>query len=121
MNKLSQAELEIMNIIWHNEQPITVSAIIGLMPDAKSRKYTTIATFVNRLKDKGFLTSRKSGTVNEYLAAVSEDEFRRAEAKNFVDSVYNGSSKGLIAALCSDKLSDDDFNELMEWIEGKNI
>ncbi len=121
MNRLSQAELEIMNIIWHNPQPISISEIILGMDTGKRRKYTTIATFVNRLKDKGFLECEKIGNANEYYALITEEEFRREQTAEFVDSIYSGSSKSLIASLCADKLSESDFKELMDWIEGRDI
>lgn len=121
MVKISQAELEIMNVIWHNTQPISVSEIISLLDSSKPRKYTTVATFISRLKDKGFLECKKNGSINEYYAAVTEEEYRRIETKEFIDSVYNGSSKGLIASLCSERLSKDDFDELMRWIEERDL
>ena len=51
---------------------------------------------------------------------VSEDEYRTAEADTFIDKLCGGKWQKLIAALTtSDKLSDDEIEELTQFLQKK--
>lgn len=115
MTKISQSELEIMEIIWDMGENVSIAAIIERLP--KKRKYTTVATFVSRLKEKGLLRSVKQGAANVYSPVISRAEYKQRETTDFLNTIHHGSSKSLFAALFSDKLKDDDIDELMNWIE----
>lgn len=119
MNKseLSQAESEIMELIWGQAMEwISIPQILEKLPQ-KQWKYTTVATFVTRLKDKGFLETSKCGAVNVYSPIISNEEYLNMRTQDFMSHVHKGSPKSLMAALYSDKLSQDDYKELMELIE----
>ncbi len=116
-NKLSQAESEIMELLWRSDAPVTVNFVIDKLGDG--RKYTTVSTFLTRLCKKGFVSQAKNGAVNEYTAIVSREEYKRRETQSFVNEVHKGSAKSLIASLYEDRLSDGDIDELIKWIESR--
>lgn len=120
--QLSEAQLEIMQIIWRSGGAVMFSELAAeLDRRRKSWKTNTILTFLSRLAERGMLAVRKQGRLNEYVALVSENEYLEAQTKSFINSVYGGSAKHLVTALLQqDYLSSDDYQELKAfWKEGK--
>ncbi|WP_312047449.1 BlaI/MecI/CopY family transcriptional regulator [Anaerotignum sp.] len=117
MRKMSESEMEVMQVVWGHKNPLTNKEIISLIPN-NQWKVTTVLTLISRLIDKGFLKVAKEGRVSLYSYIVSEDEYRRMCSKNFLDEFYQGSFKNFFAALYSaDELSQEDFDELREILD----
>lgn len=118
--QISDAELEIMKIIWGNPEKVTLFPYImdGLASRGRPCQKNTLIVLLSRLTHKGFLRAKKVGRRNEYTALVSETEYQTAQTKNFLDKLYEGSAKGLVAALISgDLLSDGEYEELKKLLE----
>ena len=54
MQRISDAEMELMQVIWNNENPLTSREVMELLPN-NQWKPTTILTMLSRLMEKGFL------------------------------------------------------------------
>lgn len=120
-NTLSGAQLEIMQIIWKNGGSIMFSELSGeLDRREKNWKTNTILTFLSRLAERGMLTVKKQGRLNEYVAVMSESQYLAEQTRSFIDNVYGGSAKHLVSALLGqDYLSGNDYAELKAFWEGK--
>ena len=94
--QISDAELEIMKIIWGNPEAVTWFSDImnGLAVRGKPCQKNTLIVLLSRLMNKGFLRARKTGRRNEYTALISETEYQTAQTKNFLDKIYEGNAKG---------------------------
>jgi len=121
--KLSETEMEVMQIIWECGHPITSSELLDIFSEKKGKEWKgqTIATFLARLVEKGVLTSiKKQGRTNIYSPRISPEEYRSKEAKSFLDTVYEGSVKNFLATLYDGKeLTKDDVTELRRWFTEK--
>lgn len=120
IQQISDAELEIMKIVWGNPQEVTLFPYImdGLAARNKPCQKNTLIVLLSRLMNKGFLSARKIGRRNEYTALVSETEYQTAQTKNFLDKIYEGSAKGLVVNLISgDLLADEEYEELKRLLE----
>lgn len=120
-NTLSGAQLEIMQIIWKNGGSIMFSELSGeLDRREKNWKTNTILTFLSRLAERGMLTVKKQGRLNEYVAVMSESQYLAEQTRSFIDNVYGGSAKHLVSALLGqDYLSGNDYAELKAFWEGE--
>lgn len=120
-NALSGAQLEIMQIIWKNGGSIMFSELSGeLDRREKHWKTNTILTFLSRLAERGMLTVKKQGRLNEYVAVMSESQYLAEQTRSFIDNVYGGSAKHLVSALLGqDYLSGNDYAELKAFWEGE--
>lgn len=117
--KISDAEYEIMEIIWNEDGEVTVADIIEKLEKNNSWKYTTVLTLAKRLVDKNVLKVRKDGRVNYYSPRISKDEYKSYQANGFIDDMYDGNIKSLVASLYDNKKMDvNDLNELKDWIRG---
>ena len=120
VQKISDAELEIMKVVWANgEKPIFFAYLIDeLAKRGKSWQKNTLITLLNRLVNKGFLKAKKIGRCNEYTPLVSEMEYQTTQTRNFLNKIYEGNVKGLVSNLISgDLLTDGEYEELKKMLE----
>lgn len=116
---LGEAELEIMKVLWRAGVPVNTQFINKAVED-KQWKRTTVSTFLTRLADKGAVSVEKQGNLYYYTARLSAKEYRKAQTKQLIANLYNGSVKDLAAALFEEeKLSREDVEELRAFLESK--
>ena len=109
---IGEAELEIMKVVWKAKKPIG-SSEIGKAVEHHGWKRTTIATFLVRLVEKGALASEKRGKSLYYTPLISAVAYKKAQVKNLVKTVFDGSAKDLVASLFEERaLTEDDIQEL---------
>lgn len=120
MQKMSEAEMEVMKAIWTLGGEVTSGELQKALD--KDWKPTTILTFLARLVEKGILTVKKGGKgkANIYTALVSENGYKNFETQSFLKSVHKGSVKNFIATLYEgNNISQNEINELKEWFSKK--
>lgn len=120
IQQISDAELEIMKIVWGNPEEVTLFSYImdGLADRGKPCQKNTLIVLLSRLMNKGFLSAKKIGRRNEYMALVSEMEYQTAQTKNFLDKIYEGNVKGLVSNLIfGDLLEEGEYEELKRLLE----
>ena len=116
---IGDAELEIMKVIWNASEPIT-SLVIGKEVEDKGWKKTTIATFLTRLVEKGALAAEKKGKLYYYTPLITEKEYRKAQIKNLIRNLYNGSVRDFAVSFFEEQsLSEKDIEELKAIFEDK--
>lgn len=121
MYQISDYELELMKIIWANGGSALYAEIVaGLDKKGSSWTKNTIITLLSRLIEKGMLRTNKIGRRNKYMAVVSEEEYQSEQTIQFVNKIYEGNMKGLIATLLEkNMLSPNDYEELLKgWQKG---
>ncbi|WP_158097750.1 BlaI/MecI/CopY family transcriptional regulator [Tyzzerella sp. An114] len=117
MQKISEAEMEIMNIVWKYDGGVTSKDIMEAIPE-KQWKITTVLTLMSRLVDKGFLKAEKNGRGKIYNSIISEKEYKKMCSKNFLNEFYEGSAKNFFAALFEDnEISESNLEELKSILE----
>ena len=117
LNRLPDGELEIMQIIWHTNPPISRSVIETELNKNKHLAPTTILTFLTRLCEKGFLQVERKGKTNYYIPLISEREYLATESRSFLDRLYGGSFKAFAASLCDSGISRQELEQLKEMLE----
>jgi BlaI family penicillinase repressor len=114
--KISEAEKEVMQIIWASGNPMTSAEILGNLPPERELKITTVLTFLTRLTEKGLVSFEKKGKKNYYVPLITEKEYKKFESKSFLSTIHGGSIKSFIAALCDDgEISREEIEELKIW------
>ncbi|MEA4988054.1 MAG: BlaI/MecI/CopY family transcriptional regulator [Anaerovorax sp.] len=121
--KLSETEMEVMQIIWASAHPMTSSELLDIFARDKGKEWKgqTMATFLARLVEKGVLISTKQqGRTNIYEPCMSPEEYRSQEAKSLLKTLYEGSVKNFLATLYDGKeLTKDEIAELRCWFAEK--
>lgn len=121
LQKLSDAELEIMKMIWENEEETTLFSYLmeELAAQGKPCQKNTLIVLLSRLVGKGYLRATKVGRRNEYVPLITETAYQTAQTQSFIDKVYEGSVKGLVTNLITaDFLTQEEYEELKALLEG---
>ena len=118
MKKLGEAELDIMQVIWKADAPVTSSFILKELQERRKWQLSTLMTSLSRLVDKGFLSCDRVTGNNRYAAVISEKDFKAKEGKKFLEKLYDNSIQNLVAALYSNKeIKDSDVDELRKFLD----
>lgn len=117
LQQISESELVLMKIIWKNGGTALYSQVIEeLEKDGSQWKKNTVLTLLSRLIDKKYLKIRKIGRRNEYIALVAEAEYQTLQTRQFLNRVYSGNVRNLVATLLpQDVLSEDDMEEVERY------
>lgn len=121
VQQVSDSELTLMKILWSAGGTATYAVMMEeLAKVGNTWQKNTVITLLSRLADKGMLKTSKIGRRNEYIALVSEADYRSAQARTLVSKLYAGSAKGLVATLIQgEMLSEEDYRELKRFWESE--
>ena len=114
---LTSQELEIMKAVWPKGQA-TVREIYDELRSRKSVAYTTVQTMMNILETKGHLRREPGEKANVYAPTRPQQAVVRSMVKEFVNRVFDGSSRPLLVHLLKDKgLNDRERRALQRLLE----
>ena len=115
--KLCESELEIMQVLWDSEPPVTSNYILKELQDRRKWQLSTLMTSLTRLCDKGFVSCDRSTGSNLYTPAVSESDYKAGASKHFLEKLYNNSIQNMVATLYNSKaIKPSDVEELREFL-----
>ncbi len=107
---LTDAELELMQVLWERGQGTVRQVLEGLEP---GRAYTTVATILKIMHDKGFLEARREGRALVYLPALPREDYQARSVRHVVRDVFQGDRVGLVRSLVqAEQLDSDDLAAL---------
>lgn len=110
---LTKGEEDIMKILWMLGKG-TVNDILEHCDEPKP-KYTTVATFLKLLEDKGFAGHTSTGKSNMYYPVVEQKEYAGSIAGNMLDSFFGGSLVQMLSFFSSEKkLSSKEKQDLLK-------
>ncbi|MDO4755548.1 MAG: BlaI/MecI/CopY family transcriptional regulator, partial [Parabacteroides sp.] len=75
MNKLTHQEEEVMLYIWELGDCF-VKEIVAKFPEPQP-PYTTVASIVNNLKHKGYVSAKRYGNTYMYTPVIKQSEYKR--------------------------------------------
>ena len=118
--RLSEAEWEVMDGIWHLDRQITVRDVVDYLYPNGEKAYTTVQTIMNILFEKGVLNRQKIGPVNVYKPALYREDVAQDETRTLVSRMFEGSFGALATYLVdSGELSQKELDELRALIEAR--
>ncbi len=118
IKKLGEAEVEIMQVIWDSENPVTSNYILKELQGRRKWQLSTLMTSLKRLTDKGFVVCDRSTGCNLYTSAIAENEYKAGASRHFLEKLYNNSIQNMIATLYSDRaIKDSDIEELKNFLD----
>lgn len=115
--KLTDAELEIMQVVWDLGR-CTVRQVHERLNRNRPLAYTTVMTMMCILEDKGHLTHTKPGRAYHYEPVRPKSQVISHMVDDFVGKVFAGSARPLVLSLVKDrKLSKKDLEEIARLIK----
>ncbi|HTU24005.1 MAG TPA: BlaI/MecI/CopY family transcriptional regulator, partial [Pirellulales bacterium] len=95
---LSDAQLEIMHVIWEHAA-CSVATVWKALHDRRGVSRNTVHTLIVRLEEKGWLVHDETPGGFSYRATVSREVAQRGTVERMVDTLFAGSASGLVLAL----------------------
>lgn len=117
--QISEAEFEVMKIVW-KYAPVSTNEITEKLMQTSSWSPKTIQTLIKRLVNKGALTYEKHSRVFVYTPLVGEQEYVTQESNSFLQRFFNGDISALINTFMEDnRLSEHDIDSLRTLLAGE--
>ena len=114
---ISEAEYQVMKVIWDKAPISTTDVVIEL---AKTSEWTpkTIQSLLGRLVKKGALAYEKESRLFVYTPRVQEEDYLEKESDTFLNRFYNGAINSMVVNfLNKNKLTKEDITELKKILD----
>ena len=113
MKTLTKAEEQVMQILWDLEEGVVKQVVDGFIENKPA--YTTVATVLNVLEKKGFVSHRKIGNTNLFAPAVSKTDYTKVQFSSLLKNYFNGSFPKMATFFA--KENNISINELEEMLK----
>lgn len=118
--QISEAEFEVMKIVWKHA-PISTNEITDRLLQTTAWSPKTIQTLIKRLVTKGALTYEKHSRVFVYTPAVNESEYIGQKSNSFLQRYYGGDITAMLSAYIeNDRLSETEIATLRSLLSKKD-
>lgn len=118
---LTKSEMQVMSILWNMGRGACVNDILAQYPEPKPA-YTTIATFLKILEQKGFVERRKghAGKLLLYTPLMTRERYRLQVMDDVKQTFFDGSAASLVSFFAeADELSQEDINEILTILQNR--
>ena len=117
--KLSEAEREIMNIVWPAQQPLTSNYIWENLT-SRTWALSTVMSVLAKLCEKGFIYCDRSTRTNYYTAVTPKEEYLRRESRHFLKNMHQDSIASMVTALHnSGEITEEEIEKLRHILDGR--
>lgn len=114
---LTSVELEFMLVLWRLG-PSTVREVLEGLGGEGQRAYTSVATTLKILHDKGYLSSKMKDRAILYQSTLTKTEYETKTLKSLAATLFNGTPTAMVARLVEDEnLSDETIREIKDIID----
>ena len=135
-DRISEAELAVLNLLWStgkraeggNGWPgLGSGEIARALGEARGWDRSTVRTLLSRLVEKGAVTVEKQQSPSGrqelafYRARIRQEEYIKDQTRGFIEKLYGGSARNLVAALVQDNtLTRQDIEELRTFFTSES-
>ena len=114
--ELTRGEEEVMHILWSIGSGV-VNDIIARMEEPKP-KYTTVATFVKILENRGFVRHEAMGKSHRYFPLVSKEDYAGNKMRSMLSNYFDGSLSQMVSFFSQkENISVKEMDEILEIVE----
>lgn len=114
--ELTRGEEEVMQILWELGAG-GIAEVIARMKEPKP-KYTTVATFVKILENKGFVGREPAGKGFRYFPLVKREQYAGRRLRTMLSSYFGGSLSQLVSFFSQhEEISHDEMSEILDIME----
>jgi predicted transcriptional regulator len=119
MKKLTQAEEQVMQVIWTLPEGGYLKDIIEILPEPKPHS-NTVATLLKILVEKDFVQISNPNRNNLYSAKVSKADYTGQRMAGLAESFFEGSYANVVSFLVDkNQMSIEDLELLLENLKSK--
>ncbi len=116
---LGELQHAIMSVLWRRGEA-TTAEVHEALHEERALAFTTIATMLRKMEDKGVVGHRSEGRQFVYRPTVTEDQVRRSMVGELVERLFGGDPKALVAHLVSEhEIDQDELGALRRRLGGE--
>ncbi len=117
---ITDAELEIMKVLWENKQ-CDLNTIIEKLSSNTDKNRNTVKTLLRRLIIKGSVASKKINSKDTvYIPKVNKNKFLTNQNETFLNKLYNGKMGNLLLNFVENKkVSKEELQKLIDILESE--
>jgi BlaI family transcriptional regulator, penicillinase repressor len=116
IHRLGPLQLKIMKLLWARGEA-TVAEVNEAVEGGGELAYTTMATMLRKMEQRGLVTHAVQGRTFLYRPAVAEAEVTRGMADDLLDRVFEGSLADMVSHLLSNhEVSREELTRLEQLI-----
>jgi BlaI family transcriptional regulator, penicillinase repressor len=101
--ELTERELELMHVFWRIGQATAAEIRDQLAAGGRDLAYTTVATLIRILSDKGFLEQTNTERPFQYRPVRTFEDVSRSMVGDLIDKVFRGSREQLVLRMLEER------------------
>jgi len=118
MQKLTNKEEEIMQILWKLEKAFVKEVLAEITEEQPH--YNTLSTIIRNLEEKGFVSHNAFGNTHQYFPIVKMEDYRKRFMNTAIDTYFDSSYKNMVSFFAKEeKISAEELREILAMIEKK--
>jgi BlaI family penicillinase repressor len=116
MVELTEAEWEIMKVIWEKE-PCAAGTVQESLAESRAWAYSTVKTTMDRMAEKGLLQIQRIRNLQLFKSCVSEVDAKRGEFRKMLKRAFDGALTPMMQFLIEHEgLSKDESEQLRKLV-----
>ncbi len=116
MSDISNAEFEVLNVLWQ-ESPASASEIIERLNQDKEWHEKTVKTLLNRLVKKNAVGFEKQQRKYLYYPLIEQARYQESEGESLIKRIFSGRVSPLVAGFAKNNdIKKQDIDELKDLI-----
>lgn len=96
MSSISEAEAEVMEVLWAARAALCAEEVAGALQGQQGWQIATVKTLLNRLLNKGAIRADKEGRRYRYSAVLQRQDWATGRLSGLVDRLFGGSLAPLV-------------------------
>ncbi|OUR92190.1 transcriptional regulator [Flavobacteriales bacterium 34_180_T64] len=118
MQKLTNKEEEIMQVLWKLEKAFVKDVLADIKNDKPH--YNTLSTIIRNLEDKGYVGYNAYGKTHQYFPIVSKEAYKERFMNTAIEHYFNSSYKNVVSFFAKEeKISVAELKDIISLIENK--
>jgi predicted transcriptional regulator len=114
---LTEVELQLMNAIW-GLGDCTVKDVQQEISKSRELAYTSVATIMKILEQKGILKSVKNDKAHLYSSLISKTEYETSSLRHLAENLFEGNPTSMVMRLLSDaNLSKEELSSIQKILD----
>ena len=117
--RVSDAELDILRVIWENGEPMKASEIVKALADSRTWKTQTCHVLLGRLVQKGYLSVDKTNYSHKFSPIYSEEEYFAKQSISLASRVGTSLPSMIASLIESTEVTEKELAEVAALIRAK--
>ena len=117
MVELTEAEWQIMKVVWEKE-PCAAGTVQESLAESRNWAYSTVKTTMDRMAEKGFLQIQRIRNLQLFKSCVSEVDAKRGEFRKMLKRAFDGALTPMMQFLIEHEgLSNNEAAQLRKFVQ----